>query len=201
MTPSVLCGALEIALNRHLAQDPAVLEDCARLKGRALQFNLSGLDWSFVIELCPQGVRVAPLGEGAIEVSVTAPPTLLLRMLRQHAQGNSGIPQGLRVEGDPELLTRFNQLLARAGFDPEEILSKYLGDAFGPRAWQGISGFFGWSRQTADTLALDTAEYLREETRDLARASDAGDWMNQVDDLRDGVERFEARLLRAESRT
>jgi ubiquinone biosynthesis protein UbiJ len=46
---------------------------------------------------------------------------------------------------------------------------------------------------------LDTAEYLREETRDLARKIDVEEWMEAVDSLRDDVERLEARLRRLEA--
>ena len=75
---------------------------------------------------------------------------------------------------------------------------EYFGDATGHRIHQGLQKFFGWGRNTAQTLGLDTAEYLREETKDLARAADVSDWMDGVDDLRDAVERFEARLARLE---
>jgi ubiquinone biosynthesis protein UbiJ len=60
---------------------------------------------------------------------------------------------------------------------------------------------FGWGRRSAGTLALDTAEYLREETRDLARAADVEEWMDAVDAVRDGADRLEARLQRLEART
>jgi ubiquinone biosynthesis protein UbiJ len=56
----------------------------------------------------------------------------------------------------------------------------------------------GWGRNTASTLGLDTAEYLREETRDLARGSDAAEWMDNVDLLRERVDRFEARIEKLE---
>ena len=47
-------------------------------------------------------------------------------------------------------------------------------------------------------MTLNTAEYLREETYDLARKSDAEDWSSEVETLRDDVARLEARLKRLE---
>lgn len=196
--PSVLCGAMEIALNRHLAQEPTVLDECAKLNQRGIALHIQHLDWTFFLEFHPQGLRVMPEFTGDVDVRVSGAPSTFFKLLRQVAQNDGGIPPGLRVEGDPELLTRFAKMVARAGFDPEEIIAKYLGDAAGHRVWQGVSSFFQWGRKTTDTLALDTAEYLREETRDLARGTDAREWMDQVDDLRDAVERFEARLSRME---
>jgi ubiquinone biosynthesis accessory factor UbiJ len=198
--PDLLVGALEIALNRYLRLEPAVLAECGRLSGRCIALSFDGPGWTFFIEPDAQGVRVAAQRAAEADVTVRGPLTLLLRLAWRTAQGAGGVPQGLQVAGDTELLARFNRLLAQVGFDPEELLAKYLGDAAGHRVHEGLQKIFGWGRSTAQTLGLDTAEYLREETRDLARAADVADWMSGVDDLRDAVERFEARLARLEER-
>lgn len=200
MAPGLLVGALEIALNRYLRLEPEVLEACGRMEGRCIALSVQGPAWNFYIEPIPSGVRVLAQRDAAADVTVRGPLLLLLRLAWKTMQGESGIPQGLSVEGDTELLTRFNKLLTRVGFDPEEVLAKYFGDALGHRLGQGLQKFFGWGRNTAQTLGLNTAEYLREETRDLARAADVDDWMNGVDDLRDAVDRIEARLQQLETR-
>lgn len=200
IAPGMLVGALEIALNRYLQLEPEVLDECVKLEGRCIALHVNGPGWSFYIEPCAQGVLVLAQREAPADVTLRGPLLLLLRLAWKTTQGDSGIPQGLGVEGDTELLTRFNRLLSRVGFDPEELLAKYFGDAAAPRLAQGLQKFLGWSRDTARTLGLDTAEYLREETRDLARAADVDQWMNGVDDLRDAVERFEARLASLERR-
>jgi ubiquinone biosynthesis accessory factor UbiJ len=200
MAPGLLVSALEIALNRYLRLEPDVLAECGRLSGRCIALGVNGLDWTFFIEPDAQGVRVAAQRSTEADVTVRGPLPLLLRLAWRTAQGAGGVPQGLQVDGDTELLSRFNRLLARVGFDPEELLAKYFGDAAGHRVYQGLHTLFGWGRNTAQTLGLDTAEYLREETRDLARGADVADWMNDVDALRDAVERFEARLARIEER-
>jgi ubiquinone biosynthesis protein UbiJ len=199
--PALVCAALEVALNRYLALDADALQECARQQGRTIALEAELPPWRFCIELIPTGVRVFSDVETAADVSVRGRPATLLRLAWQVGQGESGIPQGLQIEGDTELLQRFNRTLARVGFDPEELLAAYLGDAAAHRVAQGLKTFFGWGRRTAGTLALDTAEYLREETGDLARAADVADWMDAVDRLRDGVDRLEARLARLQGRT
>ena len=198
--PALLCAALEVAANRHLALEPSALEECTRLQGRVLAIALSEPAWTFYLEFMPERLRVLSEFSGNVEVRVSAPPRVLLDLARRAAQGDTGLPQGLRVEGDPELLTRLAKLLARVGFDGAEILARYLGDAAAHRVWGGLTAAFGWGRQTASTLALDTAEYLREETYDLARGSDVATWVEQVEDLRDGAARLESRLARLEAR-
>lgn len=196
--PSALAGALEIALNRFLALEPEVLADCARMKDRVIALHARSLEWEFF--LCPHagGVQVLDRWDGKPDVRISAPITVLLR----HAlSGSSSIPVGVSVEGDAELLSRFAALLAKVGFDPEEWLAKWLGDAAGHRVHQGLRGLMDWGRNAVSTLSLDTAEYLREETRDLVHRADAERWMDEVDNLRERADRLAARLQRLESNT
>jgi ubiquinone biosynthesis protein UbiJ len=197
--PPLLCATLEVALNRTLRLEPAVLEDCTRLAGRCIALEVDGLGWTFYLEFMEGGLRVLDARAAAADVCVGGGLSALLRLAWQVTQGEGGLPQALRVSGDTELLTRFNRMLARVGFDPEELAARLVGDAAAHRLNQGLQGLLGWSRKSLATLGLDTAEYLREETRDLARAVDVEDWMDAVDALRERVDRFEARLRRVEA--
>ncbi|MFT4045784.1 MAG: SCP2 sterol-binding domain-containing protein [Solimonas sp.] len=194
--PTMLGAALEVALNRYLGLEPSALAECAALNGRGIALAVDTPAWTFVIEFHRGGVRV--LDADSVEPDVTVRgslPTLMrLAWSVSRKEAGGGIPQGLTVDGDVELLQRFNRLLATVGFDPEEFAARFVGDAVAHRLNQGLQTLFGWGRRSADTLALDTAEYLREETRDLARAADVADWTDGVEALRDGVERLEARL-------
>ncbi len=201
VAPALLCAAVEVALNRYLALEPEVLAECAQLQGRVIALDVDAPAWQFFIEFSGSGVRVLPQLDVDADVRVHGSLGTLMRLSWKVSQGEAGIPQGLRIEGDTELLQRFNRLLVRVGFDPEEFAARFVGDAAAHRLTQGLQTFFGWGRRTASTLALDTAEYLREETRDLARAADVEDWMNAVDATRDSVDRLEARLRLLEART
>lgn len=201
MTPSVLCAGIEIGLNRYLRLEPEVLAECGQLSGRIIALHITGLEWDFFIEFSDAGVRVLPALDQTADVTVSGELGLLMRLAFKTASGDTALPSGLRVEGDPEFLLRFNKLLARVGFDPEELIAPLVGGPAAHRITQGLGKFFSWSRNTAGTLALDTAEYLREETRDLARREDVEDWMNAVDQLREGSDRLEARLALLETRT
>ncbi|TJY64811.1 sterol-binding protein [Sinimarinibacterium sp. CAU 1509] len=197
--PAMLSAALEVALNRYLGLEASALEACAQLSGRRIALHAQAPDWRFVIEFHAGGVRVGGELDGAADVSVSGRMPALMRLAWTVAQGQSGMPQDLQVEGDVELLQRFNRVLAGVGFDPEEFAARFVGDAAAHRATQGLRSLFDWGRRAASTLGLDAAEYLREETRDLARAADVEDWMNEIDRLRDDVERFDARLRRLET--
>jgi ubiquinone biosynthesis accessory factor UbiJ len=133
-------------------------------------------------------------------VTAAAPAPRLLQLALRAARGSEGLPAGLEVTGDTELLRRFNVLLARVGFDPEELAAKLLGDGAAHRVVGGLRQFFGWGRHAATRLGQDTAEYLSEETQDLARSHEIEEWMEGVDGLREGADRLEARLALLEAK-
>jgi ubiquinone biosynthesis protein UbiJ len=200
-TPALACATLEIALNRYLRLERSALEECAALNGKAIALHLTDLGWTFVVEPHPAGVRVLADSETPPDVRLSAPSPRLLQLALRSAGGAEGLPAGLEVEGDTELLNRSKALLARVGFDPEELAAKVLGDAAAHRVVGGLRELFGWGRHAAQRLSQDTAEYLSEETGDLARSGDIEEWMQGVDTLREGADRLEARLALLEGKT
>lgn len=203
--PPLACAALEIALNRYLALEPAVQADFAKLKDRVIALHAQGPGWEFYLCPGPSGVTVLDTCPGAggarPDVRISARPAALLRRAFGGAgDGGSSGPSGVTVEGDADLLQRFSTLVAKVGFDPAEWLAPWLGDGAAHRVGEGLRGLLGWGRASASTLALDTAEYLREETRDLAHRADVERWTEGVDAARRRAEQLAARLARLERR-
>ena len=196
--PALLCAGAEIALNRYLRLEPSVIAECAQLAGRGIEISLRGMQMDIYIEFISSGVRVLPESPQAADVRVTGSPTQLIAALRRMATAQSGLPEGVQIEGDAELLDRFRGMTARVGFDPEEWLVPMLGGTAAHRLVGGLKRMFDWSRGNAQRMADHSAEYLREETYDLARGRDVGEWMNEVDDARDTLDRIEARLRKLE---
>jgi ubiquinone biosynthesis protein UbiJ len=173
-----------------------VQADFARLKGRVIALHAQGPEWEFYLCPGPSGVTVLDAFDGKPDVRITARPAALLR--RAFGGADAAGPSGVTVEGDADLLQRFSALVAKVGFDPAEWLAPWLGDGAAHRVGEGLRGLLGWGRASASTLALDTAEYLREETRDLAHRADVERWTEAVDAARRRVEQLAARLGRLE---
>ena len=198
--PTLLCATVEVALNRTLRLERSVIDECAALEGRSIALEAADLGWLLVIEPIATGVRVSNRADTEPDVLVSAPSLRLARLGLSMLGSRQGLPAGIDVAGDTELLTRFFSLLARVGFDPEELVARVIGDGAAHRLVGGLRGLFGFGREAAGKLAADTAEYLTEESEDLARAADVEEWMDAVDTLREDVDRLEARLARLEQR-
>ena len=198
--PALLCAGLEIALNRYFALEPEVLADLGKLSGRVIALQAEGPGWEFF--LCPHatGVQVLDQWSGKPDVRIRARPSQLLRQALRGGSGEGSPLSGVQVEGDAGLMQQFSTLLSRVGFDLEEWLARWMDGGAAHRVNETLRGLAGWGRQTASTLALDTAEYLREETRDLVHRADVEQWMAAVDALRERSEGLAARLARLERR-
>lgn len=194
--PPLLCAGLEIALNRYLALEPDVLVEFGKLGGRVIALQAEGPGWEFF--LCPhaRGVQVLDRFDGQPDVRIRARPSRLMRQMMRGADGEDGPLAGVQVEGDAGLMQQFGTLLSRVGFDLDEWLARAMDPGAAQRVGEALRGLAGWGRQAASTLALDTAEYLREETRDLVHRADVEQWMAGVDALRERVDGFAARLAR-----
>jgi len=89
-------------------------------------------------------------------------------------------------------------MLARP--DPEEELSRWIGDLPARRVSQWARGAFEFARRARRTAGENIAEYLQEEGRDLVNRTELDDFLRGVDELRETADRIEARLGRLEAR-
>ncbi|HEU0276418.1 MAG TPA: SCP2 sterol-binding domain-containing protein [Rhodanobacteraceae bacterium] len=203
-TPAVLCAGLEIALNRTLRLEPAAVAACGELSGRRLGFETTDLGWRFSVEPESRGVRVSSGGDMTDDVTIRAPSTRLIALALRPLRGQNATgvgAHGVEISGDTELLQKFSHALALAGFDFEEWLAPLVGDGPAHRLAGGLQRLFHWARNGVEEMSYSGAEYLREETGDLARSGDVEDWLAGVETLRDGIDRLDARIAQLEQRT
>jgi ubiquinone biosynthesis protein UbiJ len=112
-----------------------------------------------------------------------------------------GLRQGAaEIVGDPGVAQDFQRLLDLAKPDWEEELSRVFGDMAAHQLGNLARGLVEWGRKAADTLARDGGEYLTEESRNLPTRFEVEEFLDEVDRLREDVDRFAARLERLEKK-
>jgi ubiquinone biosynthesis protein UbiJ len=123
----------------------------------------------------------------------------LLQLLKGAAPGGVGLATA-QIRGDAEIADRYRELIALARPDPEEELSRWIGDLPARRVSQFASGAFEWASRARRTAAMNIAEYLQEEGRDLVNRTELEEFLRGVDEVRDTADRVGARLGRLEAR-
>jgi ubiquinone biosynthesis protein UbiJ len=199
--PGLLAGALEAAVNQVLALDNRSVERLERLEDKVLQVDLEGLAitlyFSFafgVVEVTLDSPR-----EADARISGT-PPALFGLAAAGDGDGWSTPGSRVRIEGDATLARDLGKVFEQLDPDWQAPLDNLLGETLG---FQVGAGLRRGAQGLRDTLrqSLDmTGQFLNNESGALAAQPDIDDFNAAVDDLRDGVERFEVRLARLERR-
>ena len=193
--PTPALGAAEIALNRYLGSDARALEHCAELAGRSLELRFAdlGLRLVFVAERHGMQLRGAP--QNPADVCLTGTAAGFGRIM--FSGGREGITGGgLRIEGDVGVAQRFADLFASVDFDITDIIDARLGPVPAYFVGQGIKQARALFSRAARELPEQTAEYLREETRDVIGPFEHEKFVTEIETLRDDTERLSVRVAR-----
>jgi ubiquinone biosynthesis protein UbiJ len=194
-TPAWLAAA-EALLNRGIAGSNQAAALAQRLQGTSLQVDVEGFSR---VRAEVSGSRLALLAgdDSAANAVIAGSPPALLQLLRGAATGNSVRPAA-QIRGDAEIANLYRELLSLARPDPEEELSRLIGDMPARRVSQLVKGVLSWARRTGRTAGENLAEYLQEESRDLVNNAELDEFLRGVDDVRETADRIEARLGRLE---
>ncbi|UCH49616.1 MAG: sterol-binding protein [Betaproteobacteria bacterium] len=99
-----------------------------------------------------------------------------------------------RIDGDMELAAAISYVMANLRWDYEDDLSRVFGDVVAYRLARGVRQLSAWPGEAAQSLAQGAAEFLSEERHVLATRLCVEEFTEQVDELRDAVERLDKRI-------
>jgi ubiquinone biosynthesis protein UbiJ len=198
----MLTSTLENVLNRGLPRSPRAQQLCAELAGRRVGITTgpvqSGNGGYLLVESTGNSLKLSWVTAGT---PASAPPNAIvtggpLSLLALSGPAPEAVLQrgDVRIDGDAELAQRFRELALLLRPDLEEELSLVLGDVPAHQLGRFARAAFGWTRKAAATTVRNLAEYLGHERRDLVPRSEAEQFLQGVDTLREDVDRLAARI-------
>jgi ubiquinone biosynthesis protein UbiJ len=196
-TPAWLASA-EAVLNRNIAASPRAAALAQRLEGTSLQVDVDGI--IRVRTICFGG-RVALLAgdDSPADAVISGSAPALMQMFR------AGTPSAqtrtsVQIRGNAEIANLYRDLFTAARPDLEEELSRWVGDMPARHLSLLAKSVRTWARRARRTAGENIAEYLQEEGRDLVTKTEMEEFLRGVDDVRESIDRIEARLIRIEQR-
>jgi ubiquinone biosynthesis protein UbiJ len=198
----MLTATLENVLNRGLPRSPRAQQLCAELSGRKLAIVIVPVRSASGARLLVASTGVSvKLSTATPETLASAPPDATITggpfsLLALSGSAPEAVLQrgDVRIDGDAELAQKFRELALLLSPDLEEELSLVLGDVAAHQVGRFARAAFGWTRQAAETSVRNFAEYLGHERRDLVPRSEAEQFLQGVDTLREDVDRLAARI-------
>ncbi|MDH4189433.1 MAG: SCP2 sterol-binding domain-containing protein [Betaproteobacteria bacterium] len=178
------------ALNHLLETESWASDRLAPFAGEVVRFRAPPLpDLTFEI-----------LADGRVAPTATATPTLTIHLgpeaLPALARGEEHFMRAVGVSGNARLATEVLYLVRNLRWDVEEDLSGLIGDMAAHRAANLARDALAWQFDALKRIGASFAEYAIEERRMLVARAEFDDFSARVAQLRDAVERLEARVRR-----
>jgi ubiquinone biosynthesis protein UbiJ len=199
-------ASVEALFNRGIDGSTQAAALARRLEGTALQVDIEGMTR---IRAAVAGGRLALMsGEdcgaalAAADATISGSPPALWQLVTGRANLRGAIPAAVgrtaQIRGDAEIANLYRELFSLARPDPEEELSRWIGDFPARRLSQFARRLYQATVRIRRTAGENIAEYLQEEGRDLVNQTELAEFLRGVDELRETADRIEARLGRLE---
>ncbi len=202
--PIPFLSAIETAINTWLKLDGESLEKLKPLEGKIIRFHITGLELNLYFLPSVSGISV--LGNypdtengGVVDATIHGSPMALIRLSTAENSGETLLKSDVEIDGDMRIAEKFSAVLREVDIDWEELLSKLVGDIVAHQAGQFTRGATRWFNETNDAMKMNTAEYISEEAKLSPADAEVKHYMDQVDDVRMGVDRLDARIAALKS--
>jgi ubiquinone biosynthesis protein UbiJ len=192
--------ALTLALNRLVALDPDTRGAIAKLEGRRIGVHLRGPDIAFSIAARNGTLQIEPPPDAgddgnANDFEVNATPGSLLAMALNR-DGEASPAGKVEIAGDAELARRVQKLARDYKPDFEAAFATVFGEVAGTAIARALRDAAKWAGESARHFRDDGVDWLRDEARLTVPHAEMNAFLDDVDALRERVDRLDARLER-----
>lgn len=195
-----LFAGVELGLNRVLAMDSTALPRLARLSGKVIAVECAAPNLQLFILPGAEGLQLAPQWEGTVDCRLRAPASSLLRLAISTEKTRILHSPEVSLEGDSAALLELAGILQDLELDWEYELARWLGPLGSQLLGSHLRSRVNWSGQALDSLRLNLADYLSEESRSLVGQREADARFAELDRLKLALDRLDARIERIAQR-
>jgi ubiquinone biosynthesis protein UbiJ len=196
-------ASAEALLNRCIGESTQARALARRLQGTSLQIDVQGIT-SIRASIFGSRLALLPGDEGGADATISGSLPALFQLAKGGAGREAGAPAmggpPAQIRGDAEIANLYRELFVLARPDPEEELSRWIGDLPARRLSEWGRRALHLARRVHRTAGENIAEYLQEEGRDLVNKTELEEFLRGVDELREMADRIEARLGHLERR-
>ncbi|MGG5873643.1 ubiquinone biosynthesis accessory factor UbiJ [Pseudomonas peli] len=195
-----LLAGVELGLNRVLAMDSTALPRLARLSGRVIAVECSAPNMQLFILPSANGLQLAAQWAGEADCRLRAPASSLVRLATSKDKTSILHSPDVSLDGDSAALLELAGILQDLELDWEYELSRWLGPVGSQLLGGHLRSRVNWSNQALDSLRLNLADYLSEESRSLVGQREADARFAELDHLKLSLDRLDARIERLAQR-
>jgi len=185
---------IETVINRYLALDPEMLDKLAQFDGKVIKLEMTGINKSFYMLPSDRGIQVLTEYDGSPDTVLRGSPVSLFKMGLVSNTASMLLKGEVEISGDTRLGHQFKNIFSQMDVDWSEPLADLLGDGLAYQLQQSASKFSRWGKQSVKSVSTSLSEYLQEESRDVLTDTELNIFYEEVDQLRNNVDRLQAKI-------
>jgi ubiquinone biosynthesis protein UbiJ len=139
-------------------------------------------------------IKLSEHYDGVPDTVLKGSPAALFKMGMVSDVAPMTLKGEVEISGDMRLGREFKKLLAEMDIDWEEHLASFIGDAPAHQVTGAAKQFVGWANKAKQAILADVSEYLQEESRDVVTGAELEMFYEDVDNLRNDVDRLQAKV-------
>ncbi len=183
---------LESGINRILALDPQTPARLTPLIGRTLGLRLTEPAIALRVSFHSEGLSLVSDDSEMADCDAVLEATLAGLTGLVLSRGKRS--RDVSFRGDIGTIQEVRSLFAELDVDIEAQLGKLIGENMAAQVTAGGRAGSAWGARSLETLLRNAGELATEERGWLPSRNEVAHFVNEVDTLRDDVDRFEARL-------
>ena len=191
-TATAACRALELAINKALAHDPATHKRLAEQAGRCVCLILTEPAVTLSVHFRETHITVSPFAEEDADCTLSGKSSGLIQLMSGPKTSLAG--SELTLNGQTGFLMELLDITKNVEIDWEAIICQYLGDEAGHMAAQALRYKSAHLKRLHQRAPHFVNTLLIEELQAIPATSELNAFSNNVDDIRDDVERLQARM-------
>lgn len=195
LTQFALANA-ETAINRVLRLDSTAHARLAPLAGRVIAIVCNRPAITLYLIPLESGLQLAKEWHAPADCTLTAPADLLLKLVTSADKSAVLHHPDVDLDGNSGVLMELADILQSLELDWEYEVSRWLGPLPTALLSSHLRSRRDWLRQSMQSLHLNTADYLAEESRTLVGQSEAEVRFSEIDQLKLDLDRLDARIAR-----
>lgn len=188
--------AIETAINKALALDPATSERLGKLAGNSYAIDCTELKLSVFILLLNDRLELRGNYDDAVTTSLSGPISAYLELFKAEDKASALINSELKLKGSTQAVMDLQQALSQLDLDWEAQISKLIGDVPSHFLGQGARRLGEFARQSKSSFLRHLEEFILEEGRLSPSHAEADPFFNDIVKLKQDSERLEARIGR-----
>ena len=185
---------LESVINRYLALDPEMLGKLAEFSGKVIKLEMTGINKTLYMLPNESGIQVLAEYDGDADTVLRGTPISLFKMGLVSNAANLLLKGEIEISGDTRLGHQFKNVFSQMDIDWSEPLAGLVGDSLAYQLQQTGSKLGRWGKQSVKSVSSSFSEYLQEESRDVVTETELEIFNENVDRLRNDVDRLQAKI-------